>query len=129
MNKTTDHRSSPSKPAVTVTLHHPVLADVTRLHLVSLLDIDQWCRFAYLRETLGLTDDRLKRHFQLLRSRDYIDTIRGIGGTGWARLTTLGAEHRDHQFAALQELRSVARAHAAATQTIQPDWFVPVITP
>jgi hypothetical protein len=100
-----------------------VLTDLVRLHLVSLLDTEQWCRFTYLRHALELSNDRLKRHFYLLRSCGYVLTSRSAIGTGWAHLTQQGATAREAQFAALANLLPAARRYAADQQTLQPDWF------
>lgn len=133
----TDERETRQAMSATSTTTHPftgalrdnVLSDITRLHLVSLLDTDEWCRFAYLRDALGLSDDRLKRHFYLLRSCGYADTTRDKTGAGWACLTPLGATRRDAQFATLREVLSAVRHHLAAAQQSRPDWFTPVSWP
>jgi hypothetical protein len=105
------------------------LADLGRLHLVFLLDPTYWCRFSYLRDALHLTEDRLRRHFHVLRSHDYADTSRDKTGAGWACLTPLGAARRNTQLAALLELPPAARGHVARTRASHPDWFTPTRSP
>jgi hypothetical protein len=110
-------------------LNHDGLADLIRLHLVSLLDTTHWCQFSYLRDALGLSDDRLKRHFHILRSHGYAGTARDKTGVGWAYLTPLGATRRDAQFTALRDMPSAARNHVTAARASHPDWFTPTRTP
>jgi hypothetical protein len=109
--------------ALAAALHDDALADITRLHVVSLLATDRWCRFAYLRGALDLSECRLKRHFFVLRESGYVATTRDEVGVGWACLTELGERRRAAQFATLLDLLPVAREHARAAR---PDWFVPV---
>jgi hypothetical protein len=114
---------------VTAALPDRALADLARLRLVFLLDTDYWCRFSYLRDALHLTDDRLRRHFHVLRSHGYAATSRDTTGAGWAYLTPLGATRRDTQLAALLEIPAAARDHHTRTRASQPGWFVPTRSP
>ncbi|MEC3974301.1 transcriptional regulator [Amycolatopsis sp. H20-H5] len=106
-----------------------VLSDLVRLRLVSLLDTNRWCRFPFLCEATGISGDRLKRHFYLLRSRGYVLTVRGKDGTGWALLTTHGQTQREEHLAQLGALLPCARSVAAMATAQQPDWFRAVEQP
>jgi hypothetical protein len=125
------HVPSTVPPILTLTgaLHDDALADITHLHLVSLLATDRWCRFVYLRGALDLSECRLKRHFFVLRDSGYVATTRDEVGVGWACLTELGARRRATQFATLLDLLPVAREHAHGARAARPDWFVPVARP
>jgi hypothetical protein len=134
---TTDQRVTPhatptattTAPTLMAALHDDGLADLTRLHLMCLLDTTHWCQFSYLRDALGLSDDRLKRHFHILRSHGYAGTARDKTGVGWAYLTPLGAAGRDAQFAALRDVPPAARDHLTAARASRPDWFTPTRSP
>jgi len=119
----------PPTLALTGALHDDALADITRLHLVSLLATDRWCRFVYLRGALDLSECRLKRHFFVLRDSGYMATTRDEVGVGWACLTELGAHRRATQFATLLDLLPLAREHEHGARVARPDWFVPVARP
>ena len=103
-----------------------VLPDTLRLHVLCLLDTGQWRRFTFVCQAAGITQDRLKRHFFALRSGGYVETRRGIGQEGWARLTTHGAVQRDTYLSALVVLAGAAGDQVAIAQHEQPDWFAPV---
>ncbi|WP_410669449.1 transcriptional regulator [Amycolatopsis sp. cmx-4-68] len=112
-------------PAYAAT-HDTVLPDPLRVHLLCLLDEAQWCRFSFLCQATGVSQDRLKRQFFALRAAGYTDTRRGVGQEGWARLTEHGARQRDAYLTRLADLAGRAADQIAQGQYEQPDWFAPV---
>ncbi|RSM40184.1 transcriptional regulator [Amycolatopsis balhimycina DSM 5908] len=106
--------------------HDTVLPDPLRVHLLCLLRDAQWCRFTFLCQATGVSQDRLKRQFFALRTAGYVDTRRGVGQEGWARLTEHGIRQRDAYLARLAGLAERAAVQIAQDQHEQPDWFAPV---
>jgi DNA-binding transcriptional ArsR family regulator len=103
-----------------------VLPDPLRVHVLCLLSTKQWCRFTFLCQATGVSQDRLKRQFFALRESGYVETRRGVGQEGWARLTEHGVRQRDAYLARLAGLAVQAADQVARGQHEQPDWFAPV---
>ncbi|MDX3187857.1 hypothetical protein PV458_05555 [Streptomyces sp. MN03-5084-2B] len=101
----------------------PVLPNPLRLQLLCLLDAREWRRFCFLCEVVGIPQDRLKRHFFVLCSHGYVETRRGRGQEGWARLTEQGQFERRAYLATLASLPLAAKALVVTTRQTQPDWF------
>jgi DNA-binding transcriptional ArsR family regulator len=94
-----------------------------RLQLLCLLDPGEWRRFSFLCDVVGIPQDRLKRHFFVLRSHGYVETRRGRGQEGWARLTEHGDLEREAYLTALVTMLPTARAQVKTARGEQPDWF------
>ena len=101
----------------------PVLPNPLRLQLLCLLDVYEWRRFCFLCEAVGIPQDRLKRHFFVLCSHGYVETRRGRGQEGWARLTDYGCAEREAYLTALAAMLPAARAEVEAVRCERPDWF------
>jgi len=103
-----------------------VLPDPLRVHVLCLLRTELWCRFTFLCQATGVSQDRLKRQFLALRAAGYVATRRGVGQEGWARLTEHGVRQRDSYLARLAGLPGRAADQIVQGQYEQPDWFAPV---
>jgi DNA-binding transcriptional ArsR family regulator len=79
----------------------PLLVDPVRLFVVSLLCSTEWCRFGFVRDTVGLSKPAMSRHITRLRSEDYVTTTMGIYGRTWIKLTPLGLDRFASHVAAL----------------------------
>jgi hypothetical protein len=101
----------------------PVLPNPLRLQLLCLLDVREWRRFPFLCEAVGVSQDRLKRHFFVLCSHGYVETRRGRGQEGWARLTECGERERSAYLVALAAILPTAHGRVEAVRCEQPDWF------
>jgi DNA-binding transcriptional ArsR family regulator len=86
----------------------PLLADPVRLFVVSLLSTTEWCRFGFVRETIGLSTSALSRHVAKLREAGYVETTMGIYGRTWVRLTQTGQERLMCHVTALHAIVSKA---------------------
>ncbi|OXM60014.1 transcriptional regulator [Amycolatopsis vastitatis] len=106
-----------------------VLPDLTRLHLLCLLETSQWRRFSFLCQAVGISQDRLKRQFFVMRSAGYLVTRRSADQAGWALLTSHGERRRAVYLDALTYLAARAQDQVQAAQQAQPDWFGQVARP
>jgi hypothetical protein len=106
-----------------------VLPDLIRLHLLCLLETTQWRRFIFLCQTAGISQDRLKRHFLVLRSAGYVVTRRSADQAGWALLTSHGARRRAEYLDALMRLPGRTHDQVQAAQQMHPSWFGQVTRP
>jgi DNA-binding MarR family transcriptional regulator len=98
---------------------HPALAlDDTvhqrvRLGILTILSETQECRFATLRDELGLTDGNLNRHLRVLEEAQLLQVTKGYEGrrpVTWLKLTRRGREALRRELAALEELVRRLRA-------------------
>ncbi|MEC3974884.1 transcriptional regulator [Amycolatopsis sp. H20-H5] len=106
---------------------HEVLSDLVRLRITCLLDTTEWRRFTALCELAGISQDRLKRHFYLLRSRGYVTTTRlARESTSWALLTSYGETERTAYLHMLAALPVEIERHTTELRTKQPNWFCKV---
>jgi DNA-binding transcriptional ArsR family regulator len=103
-----------------------VLPDPLRVQLLCLLRAELWCRLTFLCQATGVSQDRLKRQFFARRAAGYVETRRGVGQEGWARLTEHGVRQRDTYLARLAGLAAQAAKQVAQGQHEEPDWFAPV---
>ncbi|MGK5675005.1 winged helix-turn-helix domain-containing protein [Micromonospora sp. URMC 106] len=103
---------------------HPatVLDDVVhqrvRLGILTVLSETHECRFATLRDELGLTDGNLNRHLRILEQAELLQVIKGYEGRRpctWLRLTRRGRSALRAEVAALEQL--VGRIRAATDRT------------
>ena len=107
----------PQHPALALddTVHQRV-----RLGILTVLSEAQECKFATLREDLGLTDGNLNRHLRVLEQAGLLQVIKGYEGRRpgtWLRLTRQGRSALRAEVAALEQL--VSRLRAANSE--QPD--------
>lgn len=97
-----------TKPNFDEFIHAP-----TRLSIVSLLAAADWADFAFIRDTIGLSDSALSKQLTALDDAGYIDIRKGFVGKRprtSARLTTFGRSAFERHVAALQEIVSRAGA-------------------
>jgi DNA-binding MarR family transcriptional regulator len=108
------------------TAPHPALAlDDTvhqrvRLGILTVLSEVRECRFATLRDELGLTDGNLNRHLRILEEAGLLQAIKGYEGRRpctWLRLTRQGRAALRAEVAALEQLVRRLRD----TTTDEPD--------
>ncbi|GHF60675.1 DNA-binding transcriptional ArsR family regulator [Amycolatopsis bartoniae] len=57
-----------------------LLADPTRLAIMSVLDVAEWCDFAFLREAVSLSDSALSKQLTTLRKEGYVEQQRTYAG-------------------------------------------------
>ncbi|MFF0722150.1 transcriptional regulator [Micromonospora sp. NPDC003816] len=97
---------------------HPatVLDDVVhqrvRLGILTVLSEAAECRFATLRDELGLTDGNLNRHLRILEQAGLLQTTKGYEGrrpVTWIRLTRAGRIALRAEVTALEQLVSRIR--------------------
>ncbi|PZG01557.1 winged helix-turn-helix domain-containing protein [Micromonospora deserti] len=90
-----------------------------RLGILTVLSETHECRFATLRDELGLTDGNLNRHLRILEQAGLLQVTKGYEGRRpctWLRLTRQGRAALHAEVAALEQLVSRIR-----TATDQPD--------
>ncbi|MFG2606541.1 winged helix-turn-helix domain-containing protein [Streptomyces sp. NPDC048514] len=90
----------------------PALVDPTRLAIVSLLSSTKWVEFAFVRDTVGLSDSALSKQIAKLEGRDYVEAKRGYVGKRprtWLALTKTGREALDSHLSALQNIVAASR--------------------
>ena len=99
------------------------LPDLTRLHLLLLLETSQWRRFTFLCQAIGINQDRLRRQFFVLRSAGYLITCRSADQAGWALLAPKGASRCAAYLDALGRLQAHAQDQVQAAEQTHPHWF------
>jgi DNA-binding transcriptional ArsR family regulator len=90
------------KPRFDELIHAP-----TRLSIVALLAATEWATFAYIRESIGLSDSALSKQLTTLEDAGYVELRKSFVGKRprtSARLTTVGRAAFDQHVAALQEI-------------------------
>ncbi|MEV4627876.1 transcriptional regulator [Micromonospora sp. NPDC049523] len=109
---------------------HPALAlDDTvhqrvRLGILTVLSATQECKFATLRDELGLTDGNLNRHLRILEQAELLQVIKGYEARRpctWLRLTRQGRAALRAEVAALEQLVSRIRTATDPTATNPAD--------
>ncbi|WP_181766902.1 winged helix-turn-helix domain-containing protein [Streptomyces albidus (ex Kaewkla and Franco 2022)] len=98
----------------------PLFVDPTRLSIMSLLAASRWAEFAFVRDTVGLSDSALSKQISKLQDRAYIEVERGYVGKRprtWVRIGDAGRLALEGHVAALQNIvadsRHAAEAHGA----------------
>jgi len=94
------------KPRFDELIHAP-----TRLSIVSLLAATEWADFAFIRDSLELSDSALSKQLSTLDEAGYIEIRKSFVGKRprtSAKLNTVGRAAFEQHVAALQEI--VARA-------------------
>jgi DNA-binding transcriptional ArsR family regulator len=85
----------------------------TRLSIVALLAATEWAAFAFIRDSIGLSDSALSKQLTTLEEAGYIELRKAFVGKRprtSARLTTVGRAAFEQHVAALQEIVSGAGA-------------------
>jgi DNA-binding MarR family transcriptional regulator len=98
----------------------PFLLDPTRLGIVALLASAQWCEFAFVRDSVQLTDPALSKQVGTLAARDYVQVRKGYVGKvprTWLRATTRGRRQLEQHLNALRAIADQARAAGAEHHT------------
>jgi DNA-binding MarR family transcriptional regulator len=79
----------------------------TRLAIVSLLAASQWADFAFIRDSVTLTDSALSKQLATLEQAGYVEIRKGFVGKRprtSARLTPAGRAAFEQHVAALQDM-------------------------
>jgi DNA-binding MarR family transcriptional regulator len=79
----------------------------TRLAIVSLLAASQWADFAFIRDSVTLTDSALSKQLATLEQAGYVEIRKGFVGKRprtSARLTPAGRTAFEQHVAALQDM-------------------------
>ncbi|MEE6259241.1 winged helix-turn-helix domain-containing protein [Plantactinospora sonchi] len=113
-----DRRPPSTHPALALddTVHQRV-----RLAILTVLSEVRDCRFAALRDELGLTDGNLNRHLRILEDAGLLQVTKGYEGRRpctWLRLTRQGRTALRAEVAALEQL--VDRLRGATTDDTTP---------
>ncbi|MEU8825447.1 transcriptional regulator [Streptomyces sp. NPDC048636] len=90
----------------------PLLVDPTRLSILALLSTARWAEFAFVRDTVGLSDSALSKQVGKLNDRGYVEVRRGyVGKRGrtWINLAPAGRTALEGHVSALQEIVTRAR--------------------
>ncbi|WP_327025420.1 winged helix-turn-helix domain-containing protein [Micromonospora sp. NBC_01739] len=115
----------PSGTPATGSAPHPATAldDVVhqrvRLGILTVLSEATECRFATLRDELGLTDGNLNRHLRILEQAGLLQSTKGYEGrrpVTWLRLTRAGRTALRAEVAALEQLVSRIRTATATDE-------------
>ncbi|WP_028923229.1 winged helix-turn-helix domain-containing protein [Pseudonocardia acaciae] len=83
----------------------------TRLSIVALLASSEWAAFAFIRDSVGLSDSALSKQLTTLEDAGYIELRKAFVGKRprtSARLTTVGRAAFEQHVAALQRIVSSA---------------------
>ena len=97
-----------TKPKFDELIHAP-----TRLSIVALLAATEWADFAFLRDSVGLSDSALSKQLTTLEGAGYIEIRKSFVGKRprtSARLTTAGRTAFDGHVLALHEIVATAGA-------------------
>jgi len=90
----------------------PLLVDPTRLSVVSVLSSARWAEFAFVRDTVGLTDSALSKQVAKLEDRGHVEVKRGYVGKRprtWLNLTDTGRTALQRHARALQDIVAASR--------------------
>ncbi|GAA4011859.1 transcriptional regulator [Allokutzneria multivorans] len=92
-----------------------VLLDPTRLSIVALLAASEWCEFAFVRDSVELSDSALSKQISTLRTAELIEVRKGYAGNRpktWVRATAEGCARLDGHVRALQDIATRAAERA-----------------
>ncbi len=87
------------------------LLDPTRLSIVSLLAATHWAEFAYVRESVRLSDSALSKQVSSLEKLGYVEVDKGYVGKRprtWLNLSRAGRDALTGHIAALQRIAADA---------------------
>ncbi|MBG6064509.1 winged helix-turn-helix domain-containing protein [Micromonospora ureilytica] len=93
----------------------PALLDPTRLAILALLAGTEWAEFAFVRDSVELSDSALSKRISALSDGGYVEVRKGYVGKRprtWINLSTAGRVALSAHIAALQEI---------ATRVVRPD--------
>jgi DNA-binding MarR family transcriptional regulator len=93
-----------------------LLLDPTRLAIVSLLAAAEWAEFAFVRDSVQLSDSALSKQVTTLSKNDYLEVRKGYVGKRprtWLNLTDTGRDTLAEHIAALQAIAEKARSDGA----------------
>lgn len=74
-----------------------LLSDPTRLAIMSVLSAADWCDFAFLRDSVALSDSALSKQLSTLKNGDYVEQRRTYLGRV-PRTTVRASEHGIRRF-------------------------------
>jgi DNA-binding MarR family transcriptional regulator len=97
-----------------------VIQQRVRLGVLAILAEINRCDFAYLRQSLEVTDGNLSSHLQQLESAGYVLIEKGYQGKRprtWVEVTPRGRRAFDKHIGALRRLVKAHRSGAAANET------------
>ncbi|MEV4640805.1 transcriptional regulator [Actinoplanes sp. NPDC049548] len=101
----------------------PLLLDPTRLGIVSLLTGAVWCEFAFVRDSVQLTDPALSKQVATLSKAGYVEVHKGSVGRAprtWLRATQRGSARLEQHLSALQAIVAQARTAAGSHRPEEP---------
>jgi DNA-binding MarR family transcriptional regulator len=96
----------------------PVIHPPTRLSIVALLASAEEVEFAFVRDSVGVSDSVLSKHGSALEAAGYVEIRKGHVGKRprtWFKLTPAGRAAFDSHVAALREI--VAQANVALPES------------
>lgn len=93
-----------------------LLLDPTRLAIVSLLAAAEWAEFAFVRDSVKLSDSALSKQVTTLSKNDYVAVRKGYVGKRprtWLNVTDTGRAALAGHISALQAIAEKARSDGA----------------
>lgn len=93
-----------------------LLLDPTRLAIVALLAAADWAEFAFVRDSVRLSDSALSKQVTTLSKSDYVEVRKGYVGKRprtWLNLTDTGRDTLAEHISALQAIADRARSNGA----------------
>lgn len=88
----------------------PLLLDPTRLAIMALLAGTEWAEFAFVRDSVQLSDSALSKRISQLGDLDYVEVRKGYVGKRprtWLNLSAAGRAALGAHIAKLQEIATV----------------------
>lgn len=92
------------------------LLDPTRLSIVALLAAADWAEFAFVRDSVKLSDSALSKQVTTLAKNDYVEVRKGYVGKRprtWLNITDTGRNALAEHISALQAIAEKARSDGA----------------
>jgi DNA-binding MarR family transcriptional regulator len=93
-----------------------LLLDPTRLTIVALLAAADWAEFAFVRDSVKLSDSALSKQVTTLSKNDYVEVRKGYVGKRprtWLNVTDNGRNALAEHISALQAIMEKARSDGA----------------
>lgn len=100
-----------------------LLSDPTRLAIMSVLSTVDWCDFAFLRDTVSLSDSALSKQLAVLRRDDCVEQRRTYTGRvpkTTVRVTDQGQRRFLDHVEALRAIAEQAAASEARRSSVRP---------
>jgi DNA-binding transcriptional ArsR family regulator len=91
----------------------PLLLDPVRLAIVALLAGTEWAEFAFVRDSVDLSDSALSKRISQLSDTGYVEVRKGYVGKRprtWVNLSEAGRATLSSHIAALQHIATQAAA-------------------